>query len=261
MKETDLTEFFGDEDLPQHQRKPSKAPKFDFKKSILFEDDDYVLVNKPPFLSTLEDRHERMNVLAVAREYVPTAQVCHRLDKDTSGVLAIAKNPEAYRHMSIQFEKRKVVKIYHAVVDGIHDFRNLLVDEPILKLEDGVVKLSRRDGKPAQTYFTSLRSFRMHTLVECRPVTGRMHQIRIHLASQKASITGDDTYGGKPFLLSQIKRKFNLKKGTEEESFMKRMALHAYSLEFDDVAGNRQVVQAPYPKDLQALIRQLEQNA
>jgi RluA family pseudouridine synthase len=260
-KATTYEEFFEDEGKPSGSQKPTKQPRFNFKDNILFEDEDYVLVNKPPFISSLEDRRERMNVLKVAREYISTAQLCHRLDKDTSGVLAIAKNPEAYRHMSIQFEKRLVIKIYHAVVDGIHNFKDTLVDEPILKLDDGVVKLSRRDGKPAQTYFTSLKSYRLHTLVECRPVTGRMHQIRIHLASQKASITGDDTYGGKPFLLSAVKRKFNLKKGTEEESFMKRMALHAYSLEFDNVAGERKTVQAPYPKDFQALIRQLEQNS
>ena len=254
-------EFFEDEEKPSKEQKPTKSPRFDFKESILFEDENYILINKPPYVSSLEDRHERVNVLGVARQHIATAQLCHRLDKDTSGVLAIAKNPEAYRHMSIQFEKRQVVKIYHAIVDGIHNFQNTLVDEPILKLDDGVVKLSRRDGKAAQTYFTSLKPYRMHTLVECRPVTGRMHQIRIHLASQKASITGDDQYGGKPFLLSQVKRKFNLKKGTEEESFMKRMALHAYSLEFDDFSGIRKTVQAPYPKDFQALVRQLEQNS
>lgn len=246
--------------LNQQNNKPAKAPKVNLKNIILFEDDDYFLVNKPPFISTLEDRHERVNILALAKEYSSDAQVCHRLDKDTSGVLAIAKNPEAYRHLSIQFEKREVTKIYHAVADGIHNFQNHLVDEPILKQNDGTVKLSRREGKPAQTYFTSIRSYRNHTLIECRPITGRMHQIRIHLASQNASITGDDAYGGKPFLLSEIKRGFNLKKGTEEESFMKRMALHAYSLEFTNLKGQKQKVEAQYPKDFHALLRQLELN-
>lgn len=237
-----------------------KSPKFKFEDVILFEDANYIVVNKPPFISTLEDRHEKMNLLALAREYEPAAQVCHRLDKETSGALAIARNPEAYRHLSIQFEKRLVQKIYHAVVDGIHNFKDTLVDEPILKQEDGIAKISRKAGKPAQTYFTSLKSYRLHTLVECKPVTGRMHQIRLHLAFQKASITGDDTYGGKPFLLSAIKRGFNLKKGTEEESFIKRMALHAFSLEFNDLSDQKQKIEAPYPKDMQALIRQLELN-
>jgi RluA family pseudouridine synthase len=261
MKKMDLNSLIHSEEESPREQKPSRLPKFNFKESILFEDDDYVLINKPPFMSTLEDRHERQNLLALAREYISTAQVCHRLDKETSGVLAIAKNPEAYRHMSMQFEKRQVIKVYHAVVDGIHQFKNTFVDEPILKQDDGVVKISRREGKAAQTYFTSLKPFRQHTLVECRPVTGRMHQIRIHLAFKGASITGDETYGGKPFLLSSIKKRgYNLKKGTEEVSFMKRMALHAFSLEFNDLSEKRQRIEAPYPKDFQALIRQLEAN-
>lgn len=233
----------------------------DFEDLILFQDEDFILVNKPPFLSTLEDRHVKVNLLGVAREHVPTAQVCHRLDKDTSGVLAIAKHPEAYRHMSLQFEHREITKIYHAVADGIHNFRDTLVDEPILKLDDGVVKIHRRDGKPAQTYFTTLKSYRHHTLVECRPVTGRMHQIRIHLSTFHAPITGDATYGGKPFFLSSVKRGFNLKKQTEERPLMQRMALHAFALKFKDMKGEEQTVEAPYPKDLQALVRQLDMNS
>jgi RluA family pseudouridine synthase len=247
--------------LTKPERTNSLKQKLSFRDMILYEDDNYILVNKPPFISTLEDRHGKPNLLALAKEYVSTAQVCHRLDKDTSGVLAIARNPEAYRHLNMQFENRQVNNVYHAIVDGIHNFNEELVDAPILKLDDGVVKISRSEGKAAQTWFTALKSYKYHSLLECRPVTGRMHQIRIHLATQRASITGDETYGGKPFLLSAVKRGYKLKKGTEEQPFMKRMALHAYSLEFTDLSGKRQVVMAPYPKDIQALIRQLELNS
>ncbi|MEX1239388.1 MAG: pseudouridine synthase [Cyclobacteriaceae bacterium] len=249
------------EKISNPRRSNTSKQRFDFRGMILFEDADYVLVNKPPFLSTLDDRHGGPNLLALAREYVATAQVCHRLDKDTSGILAIAKNPEAYRHLNMQFENRQVGKVYHAVVDGIHNFKDELVDAAILKLDDGVVKISRSEGKSAQTRFTAVRSYRHHSLIECRPVTGRMHQIRIHLATQRAAITGDETYGGEPFMLSRVKRNYKLKKGTEEEPFMKRMALHAFSLQFDDLSGKRQIIEAPYPKDIQALIRQLELNS
>lgn len=237
-----------------------KPPKIKFEDIILLENDNYVVVNKPPFLSTLEDRQEKLNLLGLARDYTPSAQVCHRLDKETSGVLAIAKNAEAYRHLSIQFEQRAVTKIYHAVADGIHNFKDQLLDAPILKLPDGMVRISQREGKPAQTYFSSIDSYKLHTLIECRPVTGRMHQIRIHLAFLGAPITGDLLYGGKPFFLSQIKRGFNLKKDTEEQPFMKRMALHAFSLKFLDLGGGELSIQAPYFKDMVALVRQLELN-
>jgi len=236
-----------------------KTPQFIFEKSILFENSDFILVNKPPFISTLEDRNDPVNMLGLARQYEPAAQVCHRLDKDTSGVLAIARNPEAYRHLSMQFENREVTKIYHAVVDGIHSFSDQLVDAAIEKQNDGTVRLSR-SGKSAQTYFTTLKTFKNHSLIECRPVTGRMHQIRIHLSFLKAPITGDEVYGGKLFYVSSVKRKFNLKKMSEEQPLMKRMALHAYSLEFSLLDNEKKMAEAPYPKDFQALIRQLSEN-
>jgi len=230
-----------------------------FSDLILLEDPDYILINKPPFISTLEDRNDPLNILVVAKEYASDAQVCHRLDKDTSGVLAIAKNPAAYRHLSMQFESRAVKKIYHAVVDGTHQFDNLLVDVPILKQSDGTVKISRQ-GKEAQTYFTTLQLYKQQTLVECRPLTGRMHQIRIHLTRLNAAITGDETYGGKQFFLSSIKRDFKLEKLTEELPLIKRMALHAFSVQFIDLHGHEIVAAAPYPRDFHALLKQLSQN-
>jgi RluA family pseudouridine synthase len=237
-----------------------KSAKIKIEDLILWEDQDFFVVNKPPFLSTLQDRNDHVNLLGLAKQYSSDAQACHRLDKDTSGAIAFAKNPEAYRHLSMQFEHREVSKFYHAVVDGIQNFKDELVDAPILKMDDGVAKISKRAGKPAQTYFTSLRSYRFHTLIECRPVTGRMHQIRVHLSFLKAPITGDEQYGGKPFFLSSVKRGFNLKKTTEEQPLINRMALHAYALEFTNLTGEKVRVEAPYPKDMQALIRQLELN-
>jgi len=224
------------------------------------EDDHYLVVNKPPNIATLEDRVDPVNLLALAKEYYPEAQACHRLDKETSGVIVFAKNPEAYRHLSLQFQKRDVEKIYHAVSDGIHRFEHVVVDKPILKSKEGPVRISKL-GKPAQTRFTSLKAYRMHTLVSCRPITGRMHQIRVHLAFLGAPITGDAFYGGKPFFLSSVKRGFNMKKDAEEEALIKRFALHAFSIAFSGLSGVPVKVEAPYPKDMRALIRQLELNS
>lgn len=235
--------------------------KLKFEDIILFENEHYLLVNKPAHMATLEDRNDPTNMLGWAREYVEDAQACHRLDKETSGVLAFAKHPEAYRHLAIQFENRKVQKVYHAIVDGIHDFKEEQVNLPIQLLGKGVVRISRAEGKQAETWLQALQAYRQHTLVECRPVTGRMHQIRIHLSAKGAPISGDETYGGKPLLLSKLKRHFNLKQETEELPIIKRVALHAYELSFSDLNGDPLKVQAPYPKDFAVAVKQLEKNS
>jgi 23S rRNA pseudouridine955/2504/2580 synthase len=230
-----------------------------FSDILLLEDDDYMIVNKPAGLSTLEDRSDPLNLLAMAREYHAEAQVCHRLDKDTSGVLVLARNPEAYRHLSLQFQNRTVEKVYQAVCDGLHNFHDTVVDRPLKKSSDGVVRI-HREGQPARTVFDTVAVYRMHTLVSCRPITGRMHQIRVHLASRGAPITGDTTYGGKQFYLSALKRHYNIGKGDVEEPLVKRLALHASSIRFENRAHEAIAVEAPLPKDLRALIRQLEAN-
>ncbi|HSZ26421.1 MAG TPA: pseudouridine synthase [Cytophagaceae bacterium] len=234
----------------------------DFKDLILFEDEDYILVNKPPYVSTLDDRADTFNIKKMARAYSDDAQVCHRLDKETSGVLAIAKNPEAYRHLAIQFEDRKVTKEYHAVVDGVQDFQDVNVYLPIHAQNNGIVKIDRVNGKLAETFFNTIRAYKKHTLVQCLPITGRMHQIRIHLTCLKAPIVCDEQYGGKMIYLSELKKKgFNLKQNTEEQPLIKRVALHAYSLKFTQLNGKELTVVAPYPKDFDVLVKQLEKHA
>jgi len=234
--------------------------KVDFEDLILFQNEDYIVINKPPYLSTLDDRHESQNILHLAKSHTPDAQVCHRLDKETSGCLVIAKNPDAYRNIAIQFENRKVNKIYHAVVEGIHEYKNLLVDRNLIATNKGIAKISI-NGKPATTYFSTLRTYGAHSLVECKPVTGRLHQIRIHLAHLNSPICGDEMYGGKHLYLSDLKRRFNLKKGTEELPIMQRVSLHAYSIIFEGTDGKTISVTAPYPKDFAVLVKQLEKTS
>ncbi len=229
-----------------------------FKDLIIDENDDYVFINKPPFISTLEDRNDRVNILKLARQYLSTLKACHRLDKETSGILAMAKNTNAYGHMTKLLEKRKVHKTYHAVVIGIHNFKNQIVNAPITTMNNGIVKIDKLAGKNSLTVFNTIKAFKRNSLVNCNPESGRMHQIRIHLALLKAPIVGDLQYGGKDFYLSAIKPKFNLKKDTEEQPLMKRVALHAVSLQFNDLVGNNIMVEADYPKDFAVLVKQLE---
>jgi len=231
----------------------------DFKDLILFEDEDYIVINKPPFLATLDERFGGANnILRMAREYTADVQACHRLDKETSGALALAKNPAAYRNLSMQFENREVNKLYHAVAWGMHHFDNLLVDRKIETTSKGKARLAYK-GKPAETYFTTLEAFARHTLVQCVPITGRMHQIRLHLMFLQAPIVGDGLYGGEDFYLSSLKRKFNVKEGEEEQPFIKRFALHARQLNFAKMDGKSVTIEAPYPKDFRVLVDTLRQ--
>jgi len=236
--------------------------KNDFTDLIIFENDDFFLINKPPHTATLDERHEDkgQSMLRRAKVYWPDAQVGHRLDTETSGVLIFAKHPDAYRHISMQFEHREVTKIYHAVVGGIHDFQGVMVNLPILTLKIGVVKIDKSEGKLSETVFNTKEIYKSHTLVECMPLTGRMHQIRIHLKCLEAPIVMDELYGGPKIFLSDIKRKFKLAKETEEQPLISRAALHARALNFALMNGERQMVEAPYPKDMEALITQLEKN-
>jgi 23S rRNA pseudouridine955/2504/2580 synthase len=235
--------------------------RLNFKDLIIFENDDYILINKPPHVASLDERQadNSLSILRMAKEYADDAQLAHRLDKETSGVLAIAKNPASYRHLSMQFEHRQVAKRYHAVTNGTHDLDMISVYLPIAQKRDGTqVTIDRQKGKEAETIFNTLKVYRNHTLVECMPITGRMHQIRIHLVCLKAPIVCDPTYGGEMIYLSDLKRKFNLKKETEEQPLMKRVALHARSLTFKLMNDEVVTIEAPYPKDFDVLVKQLD---
>ncbi len=237
--------------------------KLDFKDLIIFENDNYLVINKPPHVASLDERtadKQGVSILRMAKNYLEGAQLCHRLDKETSGVLAIAKNPEAYRHLSIQFEDRVVEKTYHAVVMGQQEFNDVTVYLPIRQTKTGTVVIDREEGKEAETVFQTLEVFKKHTLVACYPHTGRMHQIRVHLQCLKAPIVADLTYGGQHILLSELKRKFNLKQETEEQPLIQRVALHAFALRFIDLDEKELLIEAQYPKDIAALLRQLRGN-
>lgn len=236
-----------------------KIPKL--QDLIIFEDKNVIVVNKPPFIASLDEREGGdINILRLAKQYTDDAQICHRLDKETSGAMIIAKNPETYRFISMQFEHREVKKVYHAIVDGTHIFNDLLVDLPILNAGKGNVMISRGEGKKAETYFKSLKYFKHYTLIEAKPVTGRMHQIRIHLATQRASITGDEMYGGNPVYLSKIKRNYRLGKDEIEQSIIKRFALHSREVTFKINENESKTFTADYPKDFAVLLKLLEKN-
>jgi 23S rRNA pseudouridine955/2504/2580 synthase len=196
----------------------------------------------------------------LAKKYNEEAQLCHRLDKETSGVLILSKNQHAYKFMNQQFERRTLEKEYHAISDGLHDFKELQIDKPLSTLPKGATRIDLQYGKRSVTVFNSMKAYKRHTLINCRPKTGRMHQIRVHLAYLNAPIAGDITYGGKPFYLSTIKRNYKIGKFEEEQPLIHRMALHAYRVRFKLLSGDYKEVKASYPKDFRVLLNQLEKN-
>ncbi len=244
-------------DLSKFKKPPKNISFTDY---IVFENENYVVINKPPFVASMQERtaDRDQSILRLAREAYGDIQLCHRLDKETSGALVLAKNPEAYRNLAMQFEHREVQKEYHAVVNGVHDFDSVSVFLPIAVIKDGTaVRIDKAKGKLAETVFFTIQRFSKHTLVRCVPITGRMHQIRVHLQCLQAPIVCDPTYGGDYIFLSQIKRKFNLKSETEELPLIKRVALHAHSIHFKDLDGQILSITAPYANDFEVLVNQL----
>lgn len=207
-------------------------------------------------LSCLEDRTTPINLNTLAKAASPDYQLCHRLDKETSGVLVVAKNPEAYRHFALQLEKRQVKKVYHAVLNGLHRFDNFEADEPLMTASNKS-RVDVRAGKPSLTLVHTLEVYKKHTFVKCFPVSGRLHQIRIHMAHHQAPLAGDPLYGGAPPYLSELKKNFKFKKWEEEKPMIGRVALHAYQIAFTECDGRPVEASAEYPKDFSVLLKLL----
>lgn len=233
--------------------KPFKFPPF--SQLILHEDDDIMVVIKPLHMASLDDKG-RLNLLSMARRYNPELRLCHRLDRNTSGVLVMAKHDESYRHISIQFQERQVKKIYHTLVSGIQHLNGLEIDLPLFVSTNKKVTISHQQGKPSLTRVYTEEAFGNYSLLRCEPVTGRMHQIRVHLAAQRMPIVGDELYGGKDIFLSEIKRKYKPSGRREESPINQGYLLHARSLTFrHPVSEETRSFEAPYPKNFATTLR------
>jgi 23S rRNA pseudouridine955/2504/2580 synthase len=223
---------------------------------VIYEDENYLILNKPWGIASLDEQvFSTPSMLRLLRAQFPEAQLCHRLDKETSGCLLASKHPEAYRHAAILFEHKKIEKTYTAIACGAHNFHNKEVNLPLL-IANKRVRVNKQKGKPALTYFTTVENFKHFTVISCKPITGRLHQIRVHLYSINAPIVNDVLYSGSRPYLSQIKRGFKLSKNEEEEEpIISRIALHASQLEFESIDGKIIKAEAPLNKELEALLK------
>jgi 23S rRNA pseudouridine1911/1915/1917 synthase len=232
--------------------------------TIIFESDDFIALNKPSGLLSIPDREgKEVSLKSMLLEKYENIFTVHRLDKDTSGLIVFAKNEAAHRHLSIQFEERQTEKIYLGFVLGSPVNSKGTINLPIAEntVKRGVMIINRR-GKESITDYEVLENFGLYSWVRFRIHTGRTHQIRVHMKDLGHPIVCDELYGdGKPLLLSSLKSKFKLSKTElEERPLLNRLALHAYQLNFSDLAEKRIELEAPLHKDLKASLQQLEKN-
>ena len=204
---------------------------------ILYEDDDVIVVNKPSGLLThakggLSDEPTVAEIIRPKTSFATDTDrpgIVHRLDRDTSGLLIITKNPESAAHLQRQFAERTAKKTYIAITDGKPKLNAAKIDLPIGR-NPSAPSTFRIDpnGKPAQTTYHVLAENDAQSLIELKPTTGRTHQLRVHLAHLNAPILGDRVYG---------------------KSSDCRMMLHAQKLEITLPSGERKVFEAAIPDE------------
>lgn len=226
---------------------------------IVHEDESLIVVNKPAGLVVHPGsgnwRGTMLNALlhhAPCLSGMPRAGIVHRLDKETSGVLVVAKTPEAQTNLIRQLQEHSMKRIYMALVIG-HVKQDGSVDAPIGRHPVHRTKMAVTSrGKEARTYFEVIEKLECCTLVRCRLETGRTHQIRVHMHSLGHPLVGDPVYGGKP-------------KDVESDaarliSSFPRQALHAKKLELiHPQTGRKAAWEVPLPADMSRLLQSLRQ--
>ena len=235
---------------------------------VLYEDDYLAVVNKPYNMVVHPARGNwggtLVNALAHRFQHLSKANgdyrpgIVHRLDRDTSGVILIAKEEKAHRDLGMQFETRKIFKEYVAITHGVLDRDSDYIERRIGHHPHDRIKMIATDdvelGKEACTFYEVVERFKGYTFVRCQPRTGRTHQIRVHLGSVGCPVLADKTYSGRDsFKLSDLVP--NLEKD-KEEVLLGRQALHALRLRFFHPKTKAPLaVEAPLPAEF---VRTLE---
>jgi 23S rRNA pseudouridine1911/1915/1917 synthase len=234
---------------------------------IIFEDSDMLFIDKPPGLQVHparvsgkkgDEKKERPNTLTdwLVEKYpaikgvgdgpggiLERPGIVHRLDRETSGVMVVAKNQPAFDFLKEQFQSKKAQKTYLAIVRGVFKLDRGVIDVPI-GIVNGTLKRSTRSlkmVKEAVTEYLVLKQYEGWSLVELRPKTGRTHQIRVHMAHLNHPLAGDKLYGGK-----------------NQPVWAPRTMLHALSLEVDVLSGGRVKIVAEEPLDFKEALTTLQ---
>lgn len=233
--------------------------------SIIFENEDFIAVNKSSGMLTIPDRHDetQLSLYKILSQQYGKIFIVHRLDRDTSGLVLFAKNETTHKYLSQLFEKRNIEKIYVGIIRGSLPDKAGSINEPIAEhpFHKGEMTIHKK-GKPALTEYKVLEDYGIYSSVQFNIHSGRTHQIRVHMKFAGHPIACDPVYGdGKPVLLSSFKKKYKLSREDEEERpLLNRLALHSYQLNFKDAHKNVYALEALVPKDIKALLQQLKKN-
>ncbi|MHC5082724.1 MAG: RluA family pseudouridine synthase [Planctomycetota bacterium] len=206
------------------------------KIDILFENDDFVVINKPTGTSVTADRSGKADVIQLLTKQLTLSEplrLVHRLDKETSGVMMIAKNKETQSLYSSLFEKRQVDKLYLAIAQGPLGYEKGSIKDPIARSQRNpqAMHVHPRLGKPAHTEWKQLADFGSLSLVAVQLMTGRTHQIRVHFSHGGMPLAIDPVYGSSsPLMLSDYKPGYRSKRDEDERPLINRLTLHAYQL-------------------------------
>jgi 23S rRNA pseudouridine1911/1915/1917 synthase len=260
------TRLAGDETLELNihlDKRPDEMKPQDIPLQVVFEDEDIIVLNKPAGLVVHPAAGHADGTLVNALLHydrglarIPRAGIVHRLDKDTTGLMVVARNLRAHKHLVEELQQRTVSREYQAVVHGVITAGGT-VDAPIGRhTRDRVRMCVRDDGKPATTHYRVIKRYREHTHVQLKLESGRTHQIRVHMQHIRHPIVGDPVYGGRQRIPPRAEKQLI----TQLRSF-RRQALHAFRLSLVHPQSGRQLTwRAPLPEDMVQLLAVLEQD-
>ena len=223
-----LIDFNNDE--PDIKIPPSRIKSFN--SSIIYQNEDYIVVNKEPELSVHSGTNNQFGLIDIARATFPLLEIdlCHRIDKSTSGCVLLSKNKTFLRHFNKQLKSNEVVKKYEAILVGVMKNDMKIETKIDLSTKEHHHRVQEAEhGKKAVSFFKILKKYNTFSHVEILITTGRMHQIRVQSSNLNHPIVNDKKYG-----------LFDLNKSIAKETSINRLALHAASISFLDL--NRQKV-------------------
>lgn len=253
-------------DLPREGPQPEDIPL-----AILYEDASLAVIDKPPGMVVHPGKGNWSGTLTAALQFhfdrlssvggPSRPGIVHRLDRDTSGVMVVAKHDRAHQALARQFEERTVSKEYFAIVAGRPDRDRDTIDLPIGLHPHQREKMAIRRGdpasRPAQSFYEVVQRFDGFASVQIRPKTGRTHQIRVHLASIGCPVLCDRAYGGRALI---TRGELSRRSDDADEVLLDRQALHARRLRFVHPDTHKLLdFSAPLPDDLQRVLEALSE--